>query len=91
MNLAKDLAWRKIFSGRSTNLKIEKSRFFRIFATISPYFISFPDTQWAYKITIDNINIKWSLKRIKNSILCYKGVQYYFTHERRVRADRPSV
>ena len=26
------------------------------------------------------------------SILCYEGVQYYFTHERRrVRADRPSV
>ena len=28
MHLAKDLAWQKIFTGRSTNLKIEKSRFF---------------------------------------------------------------
>ena len=63
MNLAKDLAWQKIFSGRSTNLKIEKSRFFRIFATLTLYFISFPDTQWAYKIKTDNINIKWSLNR----------------------------
>ena len=41
------------------NLKIEKSDFFFfIFATLTPYFISFPDTQWAYKITTDNINIK---------------------------------
>ena len=28
MDLAKDLAWQKILSGRSTNLKIKKSRFF---------------------------------------------------------------
>ena len=28
MDLSKDLAWQKIFSGRSTDLKIEKSRFF---------------------------------------------------------------
>ena len=28
MDLAKDLAWQKIFGGRSTNLKIEKSGFF---------------------------------------------------------------
>ena len=63
MDLAKDLAWQKIFSGRSTNLNIEKSRFFCISATLTPYFISFPDTQWAYKITTENINIKWSLNR----------------------------
>ena len=64
MDLAKDLAWQKIFSGRSKNLQIEKSVFFFcIFATLTPYFISFPDTQWAYKITTDNINIKWSLNR----------------------------
>ena len=50
---------KNIFSDRSTNLKIEKSRFFRIFATLTPYFISFPDIQWAYKIITDNINIKW--------------------------------
>ena len=60
MDLAKDLAWQKIFSGRSTNLKIEKSSFFcPLFFT--PYFISFPDTQWDYKITTDNINIRWLL------------------------------
>ena len=47
MDLAKDLAWQKKFSGRSTNLKIEKSDFFRIFATLTPYFILFPETQWA--------------------------------------------
>ena len=63
MNLAKDLVWKKIFSGRSTNLKIAKSRFFCIFATLTPYFMLFPDTQWAYKITTDNIDIKWSLNR----------------------------
>ena len=45
IDLAKDLARQKIFSGRSTNLKIEKSRFFCIFTTIIPYFILFPDTQ----------------------------------------------
>ena len=32
MDLVKYLAWQKIFSGDSTNLKIEKSRFFCIFA-----------------------------------------------------------
>ena len=31
------------------------------------------------------------LPMFANSILCYKGVQYYFTDELRVRADRPSV
>ena len=52
MDLAKDLARQKIFRGRSKHLKIEKSGFFLcIFATLTPYFISFPDTQWAYKIT----------------------------------------
>ena len=39
MDLAKDLAWQKIFRGRSMNLKIEKSGFFCIFATLTPYFI----------------------------------------------------
>ena len=63
MDLAKDLAWQKIFRGRSTNSKIEKSGFYYIFATLTPYFISFPDTQWAYKNTTENINIKRSLKR----------------------------
>ena len=65
MDLAKDLAWQKIFSDRSMNLQIEKSRFFCIFATLTPYFISFPDTHWAYKITTENINIKWSLNRLE--------------------------
>ena len=63
MDLAKNLAWKKIFRGRSTNLKIEKSGFFCIFATFTPYLISLPDTQWAYKITTENINIKKSLNR----------------------------
>ena len=63
MDLANDLAWQKIFRGRSTNLKIEKSLCFCIFATLTPYFISLPDTKWAYKITTDNINIEWSLNR----------------------------
>ena len=44
------------------------SRFFCTFATLTPYFISFPDTQWACKITTDNINIKWSLNRLKQYI-----------------------
>ena len=43
MDLAQDLAWQKIFNGRSTNLKIEKSRFlFRIFATLTPILSHFP-------------------------------------------------
>ena len=53
MDLAKDLAWQKIFRDRSTNLKIEKLSFFCIFATLTPYFISFSDTQWAYKTTTE--------------------------------------
>ena len=65
MDLAKDLAWQKKFSDRSTNLKIEESGFFCIFGSLTPYFISFLDTQWAYKITTENINIKGSLNRWK--------------------------
>ena len=65
MDLAKDLTWQKIFRGRSTTLKDEKSGFFCIFTTLTAYFISFPHTQWAYKITTENINIKRSLNRIK--------------------------
>ena len=41
MDLAKDLAWQKIFSGRSTNLKIEKSRFFFAFLLLSPPILSY--------------------------------------------------
>ena len=61
MDLAKDLAWQKIFIGRSTNLKIEKSGFFCVFATLTVYFISFSDNQWTYEITPKNIDIKWVL------------------------------
>ena len=39
MDLAKDLAWQKIFRGRSTNLKIEKSGFFA-FSLLSPPILS---------------------------------------------------
>ena len=64
MNLAKILAWQKIFSGRSTNLNIGKSGiFFRIFATLTLYFISFPDNNWTYEIATENIDIKWALNR----------------------------
>ena len=63
MDLPKDLACQKTFRGRSTYSKIEKSVFFCIFDTLTPYFISFSDTQWAYKITTENINIKRSLNR----------------------------
>ena len=72
MDLAKDLACcQKIFRGRSTDLKIEKSGFFRcIFATLTPYFISFLDTQWAYKIITENINIKRSPNRLKKNCFC---------------------
>ena len=66
MDLAKDLTWQKIFSGRSTNLKIGKSGFyFYIVATLTLYFISFPDNQWTYEITTKNIDIKWALKKYK--------------------------
>ena len=66
MDLAKDLAWQKIFSGRSTNLTIEKSGiFFCIFANLILYFISFPDNQCTYEIKTENIDIKWALNRFK--------------------------
>ena len=71
MDLAKDLAWQKIFRGRSNNLKIEKSGFFCIFVTLTPYCITFPDTQWAYKITTENINIKRSLSRLKKKLFFF--------------------
>ena len=62
MDLAKDLAWQNIFSGRSTNLKIEKSGiFFCIFVPFTLHFISFPDNQWTYEIPTENIDIKWAL------------------------------
>ena len=78
MDLAKDLAWQKIFSDRSTNLKIEESGFFCVFTTFTLYFISFPDNQWTYEITTKNntfsfyilrmwwesdIDVKWALNR----------------------------
>ena len=41
MDLAKDLAWQKIFRGRSTNLEIEKSGFFFVaFLLLSPPILS---------------------------------------------------
>ena len=63
MDLAKDLAWQKIFSGRSTNLKTQKSGFFLHFRYSHPFFISFPDNQWTYEITTEKIDIKWTLNR----------------------------
>ena len=39
MDLTKDLAWQKILSGRLTNLKIEKTRFFA-FSLLSPLILS---------------------------------------------------
>ena len=43
--------------------KLKNLVFFWIFATITAYFISFTDTQWAYEIKTENINIQWSLNR----------------------------
>ena len=40
MDLAKDLAWQKILSGRSTNFEIEKSDFFFAFSLLSPPILS---------------------------------------------------
>ena len=40
MDLAKDLVWQKIFSGRSTNLKIETRVFFVVFSLVSPPILS---------------------------------------------------
>ena len=42
MDFANDLAWQKIFRGRSTNLKIEKSRFFFNFRYSPPILSHFP-------------------------------------------------
>ena len=78
MDLAKDLAWQKIFRGSLTNLKIEKSGFFFcIFDTLTPYFIRFSDTQWAYKITTENINIKRSRNRLKKNRI-FSPIFFYF-------------
>ena len=42
MDHAKDLAWQKIFRGRSTNLTIEKLGFFLHFRYSHPLFSHFP-------------------------------------------------
>ena len=41
MDIAKDLASQKIFSGRSTNVKIEKSVIFFAFSLLSPFILSY--------------------------------------------------
>ena len=42
MDLAKDLAWQKIFRGRSTNLKMEKPGFFALSLLSPPILSHFP-------------------------------------------------
>ena len=55
MNLAKDLAWQKIFRGRSTNLKIEKSGFFLHFHYSHPLFYLIS----RYPVNVENYNRKY--------------------------------
>ena len=69
MELAKDLAWQKYLEVAQRIRKSKKRVFFCFFATLTRYFISFPDTQWAYKITTENINTKRSLNRLKKNYL----------------------
>ena len=52
-------------------IKLKNRVFFCIFATLTPYFISFPDAQWAYKITTEDINIKRSLNRWKKKLFFF--------------------
>ena len=53
MDLAKDLAWQKIFSGRSTNLKIEQSHFFLHFS------YSHPLLYLIFRYPVSVKNYKW--------------------------------
>ena len=55
MNLAQDLAWQKIFRGRSTNLKIEKSGFFLHFRYSHPLFYLIS----RYPVNVENYNRKY--------------------------------
>ena len=60
MDLAKDLAWQRIFSGCSTNLKTEKLGFFLLH---SPFILSHFPIIREHEITTENIDIKWALNR----------------------------
>ena len=88
MNLAKDLAWQKIFRGRSTNLKIEKSGFFFAFSLLSPpilshFLIPSERIKLQPKILIlrgrstDNeLRVHCSLDRSRSSLLDQKGQNF---------------
>ena len=66
MDLAKDLAWQKIFSGRSTKLKIEKSIFFA-FSLLSPPILShfpIPSERMKLQLKILILNGRTTEKKI---------------------------
>ena len=70
MDLAKDLAWKKIFSGRSTNLKIEKWCFFE-FSLFSPPILSYfpiPSEHIKLQLIILILNGRSTDKKIINCL-----------------------
>ena len=72
MDLAKNLAWQKIFSGRSTNLKIEKSFFFA-FSLLSPFILSH------FPIISENMKLKLKTLTLNERSTDKKNYELFFS------------
>ena len=72
MDSAKDLTWQKIFSDRSTNLKIEKSRFFS-FALRSPPILSY------FPIPSERIKLQLIILILKGRSTDKKNYKLFFS------------
>ena len=70
MDLAKDLAWQKILSGRSMNLKIEKSVFFA-FSLLSPFISSH------FPIISEHINLQLKILTLNRRSTDKKGYKLF--------------
>ena len=74
MDLAKDLAWQKIFRGRSTNLKIEKSGFFAI-SLLSPLIFSH------FPIPSEHIKLQPKILILRGRSTDKKNLFLFIVHE----------
>ena len=77
MDLAKDLAWQKVFSDRSTNLKIDKSVFFS-FSLLSPPILShFPIPSEHIKLQPRILILNGRSTDKKNNKLFFSPISFY--------------
>ena len=78
MDLAKDLAWQKVFSGRSTNLKVEKwGIFFFAFSLLSRFILSHSpiiSDRMKLKLKILTLNGRSTDKKIIN---CFSSAIFF--------------